>query len=340
MYTSIVVPLDGSAFGKRALPVALALARRSDAAVHLVHAYEPIVRAGGGPMYDTRLHDEQRREMRNELTALAARVSQDTGLRVDAAVLDGPVVPTLHRYLAGGSHDLVVMMTHGRGGLSRAWLGSVADGLVRSTPTPLLLVRPGAEWPNKLEEPLFCHVLVPLDGSAAADTVLDHAVSLSTPDETAYTLLTVVVPLPVLAHVSLRPEAVADGADVDDQLEGQRVAAQRHLTAMAKELRESGALVDTRVVTHQWPAQGILDVADGQRVDSIALSTHGRGGVSRLLLGSVADKVVRGANVPVLIFRPPHAAAESAEHGRAGGAAATGGPAPASPRSADGERVA
>lgn len=340
MYTSIVVPLDGSAFARRALPVALALARRSAAAVHLVHAFEPIVRAGGGPMYDTRLRNEQRREMRTELTALAAQLSQEMTLRVDAEVLDGPVVPTLQRYLADGSHDLVVMMTHGRGGLSRAWLGSVADGLVRHTPVPLLLVRPGAEWPNELVEPLFCHVLVPLDGSAAADTVLDHAVSLSTPDATVYTLLTVVVPLPVLAHLSLRPEAFADQVDVEDQLEGQREAAQAHLTAMAAELRESGALVDTRVVTHQWPAQGILDVADEQHVDSIALSTHGRGGVSRLLLGSVADKVVRGATVPVLIYRPPRAGAESAEHERAGVAAANRGPSTASPRTADGERVA
>ena len=334
MYTSIVVPLDGSAFGKRALPVALALARRSDAAVHLVHVHEPIVYPGGGPMYDTRLHDELRHEMHSDLTAVAEQLGRETSLHVSAEFLDGPVIPTLQRYLAHSRHDLVVMMTHGRGGLTRVWLGSVADALVRHAPMPLLLVRPGAEWPEDLLEPLFCRVLIPLDGSAMADDVLDHAISLATPDATVYTLLTVVVPLPLLSHSSPNFDAVAESSGVAHQ----RDVAQAHLTGMAAELRESGALVETRVVMHQRPAQGILDAADEEHADSIALSTHGRGSVSRLLLGSVADKVVRGATVPVLIYRPDRAHVEATDHASVGAAIATSA-AFVSPPSLGGARV-
>ncbi len=320
MYTSIVVPLDGSAFGKRALPVALALASRSDAAVHLVHVQEPIVHPGGGPMYDTRLHNELQREAQADLAAVAEQLSRETSLRISAEFLEGPVTPTLQAYLADGRHDLVVMMTHGRGGLSRAWLGSVADGLLRHTPLPLLLVRPGAEWAVDLGEPLFRHVLVPLDGSAMADEVLDHAVSLATPHVTVYTLLKVVAPLPLLG----RPFPNAEGFNNSSNVDHERDAAQLHLANMAKELRVSGVLVETVVVTHPQPAQGILDVAEQQHVDAIALSTHGRGRAARFLIGSVADKVVRGATVPVLVYRPESARAESAERGNERAIPATG----------------
>lgn len=302
MYTSIAVPLDGSAFGKRALPAALALARRSDAAVHLVHVHEPVVYSGSASMHETRLDSELRREMRTDLGALAEQLARETSLPVQAEFLDGPVIPTLQRYLAGRSHDLVVMMTHGRGGLSRAWLGSVADGLLRGTPVPLLLVRSGAEWPGDLLEPLFRRVLIPLDGSAMAEEVLDIVLSLGTPDVTVYTLLTVVVPPPLLAQSYPGSEPFTLASDVEP-----RVAEElAYLNRTAEELRESGALVETRVVVHQRPAEGILEYAETQDIDLIALSAHGRGALSRFFLGSVADKVVRGAAVPVLVRRPHH----------------------------------
>ncbi len=305
MYTSIVVPLDGSAFSKRALPLALALARRSDAAVHLLHVQEPLLHPGGAQMYDTRLRNELQNEVQLDLTGIAKTQGRETSLRISAEFLEGAVVSTLQKYLADGRHDLVVMMTHGRGGLSRAWLGSVADGLVRHTPVPLLLVRPGAEWPSELAEPLLRHVLVPIDGSAMSEEVLEKALSLATPGVTAYTLLTVVMPLSLLGYPYPHSEALTDRANVD--------AAQAYLDSKAKPLRESGARVETRVVMHERPAQVILDTADEEHVDSIAMSTHGRGAAGRLVHGSVADKVVRGATVTVLVYRPAKAGAESAE---------------------------
>ena len=316
MSPSIVVPLDGSAFGKRALPAALALARRSSAPVHLVHVHErsyeetPGAYAGVGQGYDPRLYEELRQAMRTDLIALAAQLTRETSLPVDAEFLDGPVVPTLHRYLADRRPGLVVMMTHGRGGLSRAWLGSVAVGLIHHSPVPVLLVRSGAEWPGNLIEPLFRRVLVPLDGSAMAEEVLNHLVSLGTSDATGYTLLTVVVQQPLLDSPAPGDLSLSGRSDV----ERQRDAALAYLNTVAEGLRQRGAAqVDTLVAVRPRAAEGILDEAEAQQADLIALATHGRGAVGRFFLGSVADKVVRGASVPVLVYRPDGAPAAAPE---------------------------
>ena len=283
MYTSIVVPLDGSDFGMCALPVTLTLARRSQARVHLVHVREPIVSPEGGP----KVYDGLERGLRADMTAMAARLARDADVQVDAVFLEGPAVPTIQRYLEENGHDLLVMMTHGRGGLSRWWLGSTADGLVRHTSVPVLLLRQESAWLTDAAEPLFRRVLVPLDGSSVADQVLDHVMSLATPDMTVYVLLTVLIPGPL--------------GD-----EHRREAVSSYLEDVADELRRGEALVEVAVVTHPNAAQAILDAAHEQHVDLIALSTQGRGGLSRVMQGSVADEVIRGASVPVLIYRPTH----------------------------------
>ena len=301
MYTSIVVPFDDSECARQALPLALALARRSGADVHLVHVRAPVVLPQGGPMFDTRLDDDLQEEIRSEVTALAAWHARDMSLLVDANFLTGPVVPTLQQFLASSGHDLIVMMTHARGGLSRALLGNHAAEIARYTSIPLLLMRPSAETPTELAEPLFRHILVPLDGSAMADEVLDRVVSLGTPDVTHYTLLTIVT---------------SDALSDDSDLEVERDARRAHLLGTAAELEASGAVVKTLVQVHERPAAAILQFADEEHVDLIALTTHGRGFVSRLMVGSVADEVVRGATVPLLVYRPEHARPESAAHER------------------------
>lgn len=315
MHPSIVVPLDGSPFGKRALPAALALARRDGAPVHIVHVHErpldetPGGYAGMGQGYDPRLYEELRQAMRTDLIALAARLTRETSLPVDAEFLDGAVVPTLGQYLDDRRPALAVMMSHGSGGLKRAWLGSVADGLIRHASVPLLLLRSGAEWPGNLTEPLFRSVLVPLDGSTLAEAVLDHVVNLGTSSATVFTLLTVVV-APSLADF---PAYATESSSVRSDIARQRDVALAHLNRVAERLRQQGARVEPRVVEHPRAAEGILNEAEAHQADMIALATHGRGGAARFFLGSVADKVVRGAEVPVLVYHPDRASVEGHE---------------------------
>ena len=302
MYTRIVVPLDGSAFGKRALPLALALARRGHVAVEFVHVHEPASATPNAPAVDPRFDREQRTLMRTELTTLARALTTETGVDVAARFLDGEVVPSLRQHLAGADAALVVMMTHGRGGLSRFWLGSVADGVIRASPAPVLLLRAGAEWPGELREPLFRRVLIPLDGSALARQVIPHALSLATAGETTLALVSVVDP-----GLALRATAVdfrLDAATAEPLVECVRRVTEEDLARLAGELRESGAEVTTAVLVDRHPARRILAYAEEREVDLIALSTHGHGSLGRLLLGATADKIVRGAATAVLVYRP------------------------------------
>ena len=299
MYTSIVVPLDGSVFANGALPVAVALAKRSDAALHLIHVRDSVTISEAGP-FGAFLLDTDEPRARAEFENVAARLAQGGALRVTAEFLDGPVISSLQRYLEDGTHDLMVLMSHGRGGLSRAWLGSVADGLIRHAHVPLLLLREETTSVHQAVEPLFRRVIVPLDGSAIAEEVLDDVVALGTTDVTEYVVLTVIAP-----HHDRKREhddtVPLIGRSYDEQ---QREKAFGYLNGVAAELRSTGAVVTVRVEVHEQRAQGILDAAVEHHVDLIALSTHGRGGISRLVHGSVADKVIRGATTAVLVHHP------------------------------------
>ena len=308
VHTRILVPLDGSSHSERALPVALALARRSTGEVELVHVHEPPPAPGRAPMYDTRFDADMRREMRAEFEATAERLRQTTVVPVRTTFLDGPVVVTLEAHAADRRPELIVMTTHGRGGLSRLWLGSVADALVRRAGVPVLLVRGEGPPVDDAAKPVFRHVLVPLDGSPLAEAVLDHAMRLGTPGATTYTLLTVVVPRFIAARPYPGMSTPVDG----DDLEQRRHEAQTYLDRIAADLRRSGATVATRVAVHAQAAPGILETAAAEAVDLVALATRGRGVIPRLLLGSVADKVVRGAETSALVLRPADAEPTSA----------------------------
>jgi nucleotide-binding universal stress UspA family protein len=144
------------------------------------------------------------------------------------------------------------------------------------------------------------HVLIPLDGSARAEGILDPALELGRLLGADFTLLRVIEPV-ILPDARLGGNAVS-GLN-PDLLQALQSEAQAYLERIAEQLRARSARVQTRVVSNRWAAGAILEEAGAHAMYLIALATHGRGGVARLLLGSVADKVVRGASVPVLLWR-------------------------------------
>lgn len=304
-WTSVMVPLDGSDFAREALPAAEHLARRDGARLRLVTVHPGLPPGPGGTVPEELARaDRERRASREEsLEELAAEL-RDRGLDADAEVLSGPVVEHLARR-AGEAADLVVMATHGRGPLSRLWLGSVADGMVRRCPVPVLLVRPrGDEDDGEGEAPGaggFRHVLVPLDGSRLARRAIGPASRLAERPDGVLTLVRVVVPVTLSG---LGPADVPSGVDVS-ATEAAEEQAEERLEATARELRERlGLEVRSRVVRDPRPAEAVLRATSEEGADATALATHGRGGLRRVLLGSVADKVVRGARTPVLVVRP------------------------------------
>jgi nucleotide-binding universal stress UspA family protein len=310
MYRSILVPVDGSTFSEHALPVAARIARRAGAHLQLVRVVpsDPVedVFVSAGERYPW---DEGRTYLRRAADQMEAR----TGLRPAVRLLGGPVEDTLCEYATGHGADLVVMTTHARRPLPRFWLGSVADELASRLPMPLLLVRPRGEAPDWAAAPLK-NMLIALDGSPWAEAVLGPAVELGRLTGAAFTLLGAVSPPPV---ATFDLPVYGTGLIDESALEGVKGGMQAYLEGAARPLREQGLEVRTRVVTEGRPAVAILAEAEAQPCDLIALATHGRRGLSRLFLGSVADKVVRGASASVLLCRPLAPAAEGSPAGDA-----------------------
>ncbi|MCI0459981.1 MAG: universal stress protein [Gemmataceae bacterium] len=312
MYRSILVPLDGSTFGEHALPLALGLARRSGASLRLLHVYAPLaaVYAEGAVAIDPSLERDLKQQQVHYLHDVVRRIGEVSSVPVHPEVLEGQVVTTIRAAAVGSGVDLVVMTTHGRGALARFWLGSVADQLVRELPMPLLLLRPGEGRPNLTDEPTLRHILLPLDGSPLAEQMIEPAVALGSLSEADHTLLRVITPVAPLDYpvegttFSQRAQAIV--AQIERLQAEARKEASDYLETVAQRLRSRGLTVQTRVVVESQPAPAILHQTTAGGIDLIALETHGRHGLPRLFLGSVADKVIRGSAVPVLVHRPVH----------------------------------
>src|SRR5690606_22526567 len=169
MIKTVLVPLDGSRFSEQAVPLGLAVARAANAELRFAHVHFPLAFEGLPYAEQDQRWDIQAREQELEyLDEVAERVRGAGHDRVAVELLDGDVVPALLGHARAVGADLVVLSSHGRGGVERAWLGSVADGLVRRSHLPVLLVRPETEEgePPDLERlPALRHILVPLDGS-------------------------------------------------------------------------------------------------------------------------------------------------------------------------------
>lgn len=296
MFRTILVPLDGSSFGEHALPVAQMIARRTGALLQLTHVHTTAIplAADAPPALDEALDAALRDRERTYLDQLAAQIGADGTVAVSTALLEEPVVSAIDSYAAETFTDLIVLTTHGRGALSRLWLGSVADTLLRRTALPVLVVRPHDLELDIDHDRTFHRVLIPLDGSALAEQIIPRATALGTLTGAEYILLQAVD--------AERAHRVGD-SDTAAASGPQREAAAHYLEQVAAGMRAAGMHVHTDVVPSP-PSAAILAYARDHAADMIAMETHGRGGLTRLLLGSVTEKVLRGAAVPVLVHRP------------------------------------
>jgi nucleotide-binding universal stress UspA family protein len=317
MLRLILVPLDGSAFGELALPLALPIAERQRAELELVHVYQstPPYLVQGAPPLDPGLDQDLKRDRESYLESVAGWVRRSAGVPVTATLLGGDDVPSvLVEHIAHRQADLVTMTTHGRSGISRLWMGSVASDVVRRSPSPVLIIRPDESGSRDEPAPPFRRVLVPLDGSPADDDAIDDVLAVAGADDVEFTLLHVIVPVVYLAE----PPQVSVLTEVE--LEG---AAERYLEETARKLRPRGFTVTTRVVTHTQPARAILEYAKEWGADLLAMESHARNALERLLLGSTTDKVIRASHVPVLVHRQRVEADETSSRASSGARSAT-----------------
>lgn len=299
MSPQIMVPLDGSAFSEQGLRYAQQVASHMRGTLHLVRVNAPDPLTAEAFFFNV-----QPAGVRHADEQYLARI-RDNGVwqlqtRAVTAVLDGPVVDALSAYIHSQRIDFVIMTTHGRGGLSRAWLGSVADQLVRRVNIPILLLRP-QKGEIRIPGPRFDldHILIPLDGSHESELAIEPALALGRLTSARFTLLQIVPPLTVIPVTEVVPLPIQQAEH--DEL---RAGAERYLDQVAQRLRGAGHEVDTEVVIQPQCAAGILEQAVSTQVNLIVMATHGRSGLQRLALGSVADKVLRGTSVPLLLLRP------------------------------------
>lgn len=266
---SILVPLDGSEFGHTALAWAVPIARETSAWLHLVH-----VRAGGAD-------GARAGEQQGYLNEVAEEARRALGDAVSLAVLDPPgffaglpaqprsaVADALCDYAERHVAGLAVMATHGRRGLGRAWLGSVADGIVRHGGSPVLLVRPGEE--TRVATHRIRNAIVVLDGTRAGERVLAAAVEVAGP-EARYTLLRIVPPQLVPTSPYTPPVPAVNSP---------RVAAARsdavaYLERVAAPLRSEGVEVVTAAVVAASDEGGARGFAEVVGADLVALKAPG-----------------------------------------------------------------
>jgi nucleotide-binding universal stress UspA family protein len=298
MLETIVVPLDGSALAGQAVPYAAALARAGDGKLVLLHVSSPLF-LDDEPPFDPTPTTERLR---------AAGVKAEVhGLDIYGGGLAEAICEAAEDWRAG----LIVMSTHGRGGLGRWLFGSVADRVLRTAAVPVLLIPAACErtWPGGH----VSRILVPLDGSPLAEEALVPAGELAAALGAELTLLTVIEPLYDADPVGF-PYHAAD-PEVD------RTQARHYLDTVADRRLPSGVPARPQVVIDR-PSSSIARIARARDADLIVMATHGHGGLARLLLGSVAVVTLQRAGLPILLVRP--AAVRRAATERVAGAEAAG----------------
>jgi nucleotide-binding universal stress UspA family protein len=295
MYTRILVPVDGSPLGERALAQAVPIAEQHGATLVLMHVAEPInpiVLGGGAPVRDSALDQAWRVDAETYLKKATARTRKRTSVPVESVLREGRIVPTIAAYVTETRVGLIVMCTHGRGGFERLWLGSVADGLIRHLPVPVLLVRGGRKAAKSDAAAVpFARIVVALDGSPRAERALTETLHLVQTTPTAMTLVNVVHPTAAMASKSFPSRA-------------EQEMCANYLEPLAVRHRSATCEIGVETMAYANVGRAILEVAKRHDATLIALATQGLGGAQRLIVGSVADKLIRTATMPVLVVPP------------------------------------
>jgi nucleotide-binding universal stress UspA family protein/predicted transcriptional regulator len=279
---TLLVPLDGSEESEASLPWATKLAQERDLTLTLARvAQYPNYAAGPEESMSVEVYQQVLEVEEEEANSYLDRVGKqlaETGLQVETIMRDGRPSFTLLDLADELSASAIVIASHGRGGVKRVVLGSVARTLVSHASIPVFLVR--AATPEHRREPALDRLLIPLDGSVLAESALDVAREVVAAGSTL-----------VLVRVA---DTSAQGVPL----------ATAYLDRVAANLRAAGVAVETQVIVGESKSAvsgQLAEAAAASNADAIVMVTHGRGGVSGWFLGSVANEVVQIVDRPVLL---------------------------------------
>jgi len=302
----MLVPLDGSKLAESAITYAKDLAARLDLDVILLHVCNPLLQQYAS-MH--RMYVEHAAEVTaQKISQIQERLSEGKELKavdVRGELAIGYPAEEILRYADENKADIILMTTHGYSGLLRWATGSVADKVLCASRVPVCLIHVGntdeitdEQWSTRI-------IIVPLDGSELAETVLPHVEALS--KQRGIELEEI-----VLLRVCEYPFIAAEypGEDwtkyINWAMEHCKNASEKYLAEVKERLNETNLKVSTKVLTGN-PADEIIDYSKRTPSSLIAMSTHGHSGVGRWVFGSVADKVLREGNKPLLLVRSPGA---------------------------------
>jgi nucleotide-binding universal stress UspA family protein len=280
MFTQIIVPLDGTAESTVAVTQACAIASVDGAGMTLLRVY-----SGGTPTPETL-----------EYLQKATLGCASSSINIEVAVLGGDPVEVILQQIEERRADLVVMRTRGRAGLSRAVLGSVAEGVVSRSPVPTLLMPPEAVAATQLRT-----ILVPVDGSPGGALALGAAHELARATGARLSLRQIVVPA---SSYFVHASAVQGALYIDPRWDEDAVTGARaYVQSLIGHLTSEGLECEGDVLFEDSVAEALVRTAREQRADLIVMSSEAHTGAARAILGSVTDAVVRSAPCPVLVLR-------------------------------------
>ena len=295
MYTRMLIPLDGSQVAEQVLPYARCLAKALKIPVDLLEVVDlEALRLLANPergRYTDTLSSEKMEAGKSYLEAIAQSF-QET--QVTCVVEKGKAEEVVIERAASDKGTLIVMATHGRSGIQRWVLGSVADKVLHGSTNHLFLIRANDQAKAGGEAPLK-KVIVPLDGSPLAETVLPYVFDIAKKMR-----LEVVFVRAYALPTSGTDEYETYSDELISQIEAE---AQYYLAEKVREAKAKGLENVSSVVNVGYGAEEIITLARNTPDNFIAMSTHGRSGVKRFVLGSVTDRVVRHSGDPVLIIR-------------------------------------
>jgi nucleotide-binding universal stress UspA family protein len=302
----ILVPLDGSSLSEAALPYAVALGSAMGCSLRILCVVEQVFE--DLPTERDKLAAALERAQVANTRAYLARVVRrlhSAGVQARTRLVRGTATAEILAAAQGADVALIVMATHGRSGVGRFVLGSVADKVMRLSNRPTLLMHPHAAGEAPAVQ--LRHLAVPLDGSPLAETALQQAANLARATGAKLTLLRVIPSL--RETMDWGSEYVPELTDIEAEM-----GADARESLEAVRCRLPAGIESETVVLCGPTGPTLADYVRGNAVDLTIMTTHGRSGFSRVVLGSTADQLLQ-TGLPVLLVRTPELEAAGPEAG-------------------------
>jgi len=312
MFKKILVPLDGSVEAETVLPFVRDIAARFNSEVDLLSVGLGSKARRVNQLLDDYIHHAIEHLQNDEISCRAVLlysnsekgtldfaeiVTAKRDLKARGKVAYGGPAENILLYTQQHHTNLIIMATHGHSGLRRWWLGSVFEKVVSQCSSPVLVIHSKhVKEIDRDRRAIFKRILAPLDGSETGEAALHDAEAVAVKTGASMVLLHV-IPEPHTVEARLL------GPEFAHFVKAMHEAGEKYLAKVKHRLNEKGIDVTIRITSGD-PAQEIINITGPEKIDMIAMSTHGRSGIARFVMGSVADKILHASKLPMWLVRP------------------------------------